>query len=107
MGLPFAKSERSTLGLEWELALVDRQTGDLRSVAEHILEATHAENTELSDDDEHPYVKQELLLNTIELITDVCGSVEEGIGQLRETARNVMRHCEPLDVDLYSQGSHP
>ncbi len=27
--------------------------------------------------------------------------------QLRETARNVMRHCEPLDVDLYCQGSHP
>ena len=35
--LPFAKSERFTLGLEWELALVDRQTGDLRSVAERIL----------------------------------------------------------------------
>lgn len=107
MGLPFAESERSTLGLEWELALVDRQTGDLRSVAEHILEAVRSEIPELSGDDEHPYVKQELLLNTVELITDVSSSVEDGVGQLRETARNVMRHCEPLDVDLYSQGSHP
>ncbi|WP_300343421.1 glutamate--cysteine ligase [Nesterenkonia sp.] len=107
MGLPFADSERSTLGLEWELALVDRQTGDLRSVAERILEATHAEIPELSGDDEHPYVKQELLLNTIELVSDVCHSVDEGVDQLRETARNVMKHCEPLDVDLYCQGSHP
>lgn len=107
MGLPFAESKRSTLGIEWELALVDRQTGDLRSVAERILEACRADHPELSGDDEHPYVKQELLLNTIELITDVCGSVDEGVGQLRETALNVMRHCEPLDVDLYCQGSHP
>ncbi|GFZ77552.1 glutamate--cysteine ligase [Nesterenkonia alkaliphila] len=107
MGLPFAESERSTLGIEWELALVDRQTGDLRSVAERILEATRAEHPELSGEDEHPYVKQELLLNTVELVTDVCHSVEEGVEQLRETARNVMKHCEPLDVDLYCQGSHP
>lgn len=107
MGLPFAESERSTLGLEWELALVDRQTGDLRSVAERILEAARAEMPELSGEDEHPYVKQELLLNTVELVTDVSRSVEEGVGQLREIARGVMKHCEPLDVDLYSQGSHP
>ena len=107
MGLSFAESARSSLGIEWELALVDRQTGDLRSVAERILEATHAEYPGLSAEDEHPYVKQELLLNTIELITDVCTTVEEGVEQLRETALNVMGHCEPLDVDLYSQGSHP
>ncbi|WP_150462285.1 glutamate--cysteine ligase [Nesterenkonia ebinurensis] len=107
MGLPFAESQRSTLGIEWELALVDRQTGDLRSVAERILEATRTEHPELSGDEEHPYVKQELLLNTVELVTDVCTTVEAGVEQLRETARNVMKHCEPLDVDLYCQGSHP
>ncbi|WP_022871779.1 glutamate--cysteine ligase [Nesterenkonia alba] len=107
MELPFAKSERGTLGLEWELALVDRQTGDLRSVAERILEQSRAELPELSGEDEHPYVKQELLLNTIELVTDVCDTVDQGVEQLRSTARNVMKLCEPLDVDLYSQGSHP
>lgn len=107
MGLSFAESGRSTLGMEWELALVDRQTGDLRSVAEHILEASRADVPGLGDDDEHPYVKQELLLNTIELITDVCHSVDEGVAQLRQTAQKVMKHCDPLDVDLYSQGSHP
>ncbi|WP_044493975.1 glutamate--cysteine ligase [Nesterenkonia massiliensis] len=107
MELPFAKSERFTLGLEWELALVDRQTGDLRSVAERILESARKEIPELSGEDEHPYVKQELLLNTIELVTDVCHSVEEGVEQLRKTAQTVMKHAEPLDVDLYCQGSHP
>ncbi|GAA1809539.1 glutamate--cysteine ligase [Nesterenkonia flava] len=107
MELPFAKSDRSTLGLEWELALVDRQTGDLRSVAERILEAVRREIPELSGDDEHPYVKQELLLNTIELVTDVAQTVDQGVQQLRESAQTVMKHAEPLDVDLYCQGSHP
>ena len=111
MDLPFARSERSTLGLEWELALVDRQTGDLRSVADRILTACQddaaADPTITLDGDQHPYVKQELLTNTVELITEVCDSVAEGVGSLRQTAQNVMRHCDPLDVDLYSQGSHP
>lgn len=106
MGLPFATSEQSTLGLEWELALVDRQTGDLRSVAERILKQMRAE-AGLGPDDDHPNVKQELLLNTIELVTDVCHEVSEGVGQLRASAQDLMEHCEPLDVDLYCQGSHP
>lgn len=107
MDLPFAPSERSTLGLEWELALVDRETGDLRSVADHILTACHDEMPSLGPEDDHPYVKRELLTNTVEVITDVCDTVDEGISSLRETARGVQRHCDPLGVKLYSQGSHP
>lgn len=107
MRLPFAESKRSTLGIEWELALVDRQTGDLRSVAEHILRSCREDLPDLAADADHPFVKQELLTNTVEIITGVCDRVDEGIDSLRHTAREVMRHCEPLDVDLYSQGSHP
>ena len=107
MELPFATSARSTLGIEWELALVDRETGDLRSVAEDILRACHEDLPELNDEDDHPYVKQELLTNTVEIITEVCDQVAEGVESLRTTAQHVMRHCEPLDVELYSQGSHP
>ncbi|MDS2172062.1 glutamate--cysteine ligase [Nesterenkonia sp. CL21] len=111
MDLPFAPSERSTLGLEWELALVDRSSGDLRSVAEHVLTAclddARAPGVEPHEDEEHPYVKRELLTNTVEIITEVCDDVAEGVGSLRETAQQVLRHCDPLDVELYSQGSHP
>ena len=107
MNLPFARSERSTLGLEWELALVDRQSGDLRSVAETVLESCRADIPGLRKDEEHPHVKQELLTNTVELITGINDRVDEGIGSLRDTAQHVLAHCEPLGVELYSQGSHP
>ena len=35
--LPFAHSERSTLGVEWELQLIDRDSLDLRQCAAEIL----------------------------------------------------------------------
>src|SRR4051812_33910143 len=37
--IPFAQSERSTVGIEWELALVDQDSGDLRQVAQTVLDA--------------------------------------------------------------------
>ncbi|MDR8019874.1 glutamate--cysteine ligase [Nesterenkonia aerolata] len=107
MELPFARSERSTLGLEWELALVDHHTGDLRPVADQVLEACRRAEPSCGPDDDHPYVKQELLTNTVEVITDVCRSVGEGIAQLRQVAGLVEEICRPLGVELYSQGSHP
>ena len=37
--IEFARSERGTLGIEWELALVDQDSGDLRQVAQTVLDA--------------------------------------------------------------------
>ena len=39
MQIPFAHSQRSSVGIEWELALVDADSGDLRQVAATVLDA--------------------------------------------------------------------
>ena len=39
MDIPFAQSDRSSIGIEWELALVDADSGDLRQVAQTVLDA--------------------------------------------------------------------
>ncbi|MDN5756719.1 MAG: carboxylate--amine ligase, partial [Micrococcaceae bacterium] len=70
MQIDFADSRQSTLGVEWEVALVDHHSGDLRSVAQQVLEGVHAAHGGLAPDEEHPHVKQELLLNTVEIVTD-------------------------------------
>ena len=44
MEITFAESDRSTLGIEWEVAIVDRQTGDLANVADVVLEALRGED---------------------------------------------------------------
>ncbi|GHF82482.1 carboxylate-amine ligase [Amycolatopsis bartoniae] len=102
MHIDFSPSRRSTVGAEWELALVDRRSGELSSVAERILEAVRPDGQ-----DEHPKIKQELLLNTIEIITGVCDTVGEIAADLTESLDTVHSVIDPLGVELFCAGTHP
>jgi carboxylate-amine ligase len=102
MEIEFTPSRRSTVGVEWELALVDRRSGQLSSVAERILEQVRPEGEE-----EHPKIKQELLLNTIEIITGVCSTIAEITADLAESLELLHKVIDPLGVDVFSAGSHP
>ena len=102
MQIPFATSERSTLGVEWELALVDADSGDLRQVAQTVLEAVAPPGG-----GEHPTIKQELLLNTVEIITDVCRTVGEAGADLERSIEQIRAVTDPLRVELMCAGTHP
>ncbi|WP_434993224.1 glutamate--cysteine ligase [Arthrobacter sp. Ld5] len=107
MKIDFAQSAQSTLGVEWELALVDRYNGELVSVAGEVLRGVSANHPELQDDDEHPHIKQELLLNTVELVTGVCTSVGEAKADLARSLAAVREVTDPMGVELFCAGSHP
>jgi carboxylate-amine ligase len=102
MRIDFSPSRRSTVGAEWELALVDRRSGELSSVAQRILDAVRPDGQE-----EHPKIKQELLLNTIEVITGVCDTVGEVAADLSESLETVHSVIDPLGVELFCAGTHP
>jgi carboxylate-amine ligase len=101
MQISFAQSERSTLGVEWELALVDKSTGDLVQIADDVLRELG------TDGDEHPQITHELLLNTIELVSRVHHRVDETVDDLRELIALVQAVTDPLDVELMCAGTHP
>lgn len=100
--IPFSRSERSTLGIEWELALVDADSGDLRQVAQTVLD-------ELAPPEggEHPTIKQELLLNTVEIVTGVCRTVREAGDDLEHSMAQLREVTDPLRVELMCAGTHP
>jgi carboxylate-amine ligase len=102
VGIEFARSARSTIGIEWEIALVDRSTGDLVCIADEVLEALRG-----PDGSPHPHITGELLLNTVELVsgvhTTVAGAVADVYGQVDE----VRAITDPRGVDLICSGSHP
>ncbi len=102
MRLPFAASERSTIGVEWELALVDADSGDLRQVAQTVLDAVAP-----PDGTEHPTIKQELLLNTVEIVTGVCRTVGEATADLQRSIDTIREVTDPLRVELMCAGTHP
>ncbi|ALE06966.1 carboxylate--amine ligase [Arthrobacter sp. ERGS1:01] len=107
MKIDFAKSEQSTLGLEWEIALVDSATGELTAGANDILAKVSADHPEVMNDGEHPHIKGEMLLNTVELVTGICHTVAEGTEDLRRNLNIVREAAHPLGLDLLSAGTHP
>lgn len=102
MRIPFAASERSTVGIEWELALVDTDSGDLRQVAQTVLDAVAPPGG-----GEHPTIKQELLLNTVEIVSGVCHTVREAGDDLERSIEVLREVTDPLRVELMCAGTHP
>ncbi|MFC4615981.1 glutamate--cysteine ligase [Cellulomonas algicola] len=100
--LPFARSARSSVGLEWEVALVDADSGDLRQAAQAIFDTVRP-----TDGSEHPHIKQELLLNTVEVASGVCRTVGEAGADLRRALDEVAAAAEPLRIQLMGGGTHP
>ena len=97
---PFAESERSTVGIEWELALVDVDTGDMRQAAPAIM-------AELDQSGDHPHIQQEFMQNAVELVSGVCHTIK-GAGQdIYQTSHQLRAISDPMRVGLISSGTHP
>ena len=101
MHIPFESTARSSLGIEWELQLVDRETRQLRSGANEILAAMSPRGGE------HPKAKHELLQSTIEVITGVCSTVEEAMADLAATIVDVRSEADKLGLGVMCTGTHP
>ncbi|KJC63767.1 glutamate--cysteine ligase [Agreia bicolorata] len=102
MEISFAHSERSTLGIEWEIALVEQSSGDLVNVAGDVLHSLRG-----PDGEAHPRITEELLLNTVELVTAVHTRVSDAVDDLQEQLAEVRAITDPLDVELMCAGTHP
>jgi len=100
MPLEFAESPRSSLGLEWELMLVDPVTGDLvpegPALLESLRRAGHGDG-----------VTGELFTNTIEVTSRPRAFVAEAIEDVVERIAAVRAAAEPLGLALIGAGSHP
>ena len=101
MQIPFASSERSSLGVEWELMLVDRESRELTRGGAEIL-------AELSPDgQEHRGAKAELLQSTIEVVTGVCSTVREATDDITRTVEQVRAAADKRGLSLMCAGTHP
>ncbi len=101
MRVDFHASAEPTLGIEWEFALVDRETRDLVNAQAELFEeaAPHLKRPE--------QLHQELLRNTVELVTGVCRTVGEAVDELTEELRVVVDAGDRLGLDLFGAGTHP
>ena len=103
MDIDFNSSPGPSLGIEVELELVDRDTGELASAASSIL----AELGEGHPAGEHPKAKHELFECTVEIITGICGSVAEARDDLQRTLDEVAGAADARGLALMCSGTHP
>ena len=103
MQIDFKSSERSSLGVEVELEVVDRETRELRSCASELLPLLPGTDA----DGSHPKAKHELFENTVEVITGVCATVAEARADLESTIADLTQIVEPRGLALMCSGSHP
>src|SRR5689334_5423499 len=102
MDILFNASERSTLGVEVELQLVDRRSRELRSGASEILRRLEKQRGE-----PHPKIKNELIESNIEVVTGICSTVAEARADLEASLADMAPVAEGLGLALACAGTHP
>jgi carboxylate-amine ligase len=95
--IPFEKSRRSTVGLEWELMVADAESGELVPAAPGILQVLDGGSA----------ITAELLTNTVEITSDPRDKVAEAVSDLRARIELVSRQASLHGARLLAAGSHP
>lgn len=102
MHIDFTSSERTSLGVEWELELVDLDTRQLTGASEALLATISPEG-----DGEHPKAKHELFQSCIEVITGICQTVAEARADLAGTVGELQTIAADRNIGLMCSGTHP
>ena len=93
----FEASPKPTIGIEWELQLLDPVTLDLVDGIMPLMEFfPQAE-----------FVKPEYIQSCVELNTGVCANSADASVDIRGTLLRALRRCEELEMGLCSAGTHP
>lgn len=96
----FQRSPRPTLGVEWEIGLVDPTSRDLVPRAVEVIEEVERRHPDV-------HLEREFLQNTIELVTPVCETTPEAVRYLTETLEKIREVAEEKGLRLWAGGGHP
>jgi carboxylate-amine ligase len=98
--IDFRSSPKPTIGVEWEFALVDKESRDLVNLAAPLF--AQAEGTVREG-----RLHKEFLRNTVEVVSGVAANAGEAVADLQETMRQLLPIADELGVDLFGAGTHP
>ena len=96
----FSRSDGPTLGVEWEICLVDPVTRDLVPRAAEVIEEVQARYPDI-------HLEPEFLQNTIELVTPICANTKEAVHALQRDLNAVKEVADEKGLKLWASGGHP
>ena len=103
MTITWTPSRGPTLGVEWELQLIDSGTRMLRQDAYEVLAAL----PRLGNSGEHPKIHFELMQSTVEVVTGICSTASEAKDDLAATISQLQRITAGRGTMLTCAGTHP
>jgi glutamate---cysteine ligase / carboxylate-amine ligase len=96
-------SQGTTLGVEWELQLIDAASKLLRQDAREVI----SELRGLGAAGARPKIHDELMQSTVEVVTGVCSTVSEALADLAATIAQLQRITDMRGTMLACAGTHP
>jgi carboxylate-amine ligase len=96
-------SRGATLGIEWELQLIDAASRLLRQDAREVITALRGPGGAPDEQKIH----DELMQSTIEVVTGVCSTVSEAVADLAATIAQLQRITDMRGTMLACAGTHP
>ncbi|WGT46146.1 carboxylate-amine ligase [Tessaracoccus lacteus] len=99
MKIPFGQSRQSTIGIEWELAVVDATTLEQVPAAELVL--AHV------DDPVDGPIRREYLTSMIEIVSGVHSHVDRAVAEMRSHLDFVLDKLDAHGLTLMGAGAHP
>jgi glutamate---cysteine ligase / carboxylate-amine ligase len=103
VAIDFNASRGATLGVEWELQLIDADSRQLRQDAREVIAALPG----LSENGRFPKIRHELMESTVEVVTDICHTVGEAKADLAATIAELRPVVEARGTALACTGTHP
>lgn len=103
VAIPWNSSRGPTLGIEWELQLIDSRSRMLRQDAREVLDALPG----VGESGEHPKLKYELMQSAVEVVTGICSTVTEAKRDLAATISQLQRITGERGTMLACAGTHP
>lgn len=99
MKIRFGRSAQSSIGVEWELAVVDARTLEQVPGAEILLRT-------VEDPTDGP-IRREYLTSMIELVSGVHDTVPAAVAEMRGLLEHSLGVLEPHGLTLLGAGAHP
>ncbi|HEY9240560.1 MAG TPA: glutamate--cysteine ligase [Streptosporangiaceae bacterium] len=103
MAIGWNPSQGATLGVEWELQLIDAASKLLRQDAREVISELRA----LGAVGARPKIHDELMQSTVEVVTGVCSTVSEALADLATTIAQLQRITDMRGTMLACAGTHP
>ena len=103
MGIGWNPSRGPTLGIEWELQLIDSRSRLLRQDAREVIAAVAGAGLSSAAARIHP----ELMESMVEVVTGICGTVPEAKRDLAATIAQLQRITDMRGTMLTCAGTHP